>query len=168
MLWPQNFKKYDLLCWEEGDFFLGGGLVVCSGGELRWGRRRRNRGGESRQSGHILTFADRFTDRIISFVISSAILTINRARHYTEISLCIPRWFRRHVKRRIGHITVWICHFESLGDSIGKITRKNLHVSEPSFFFNSAYFVRHSVGKYRPNVSVGIYWWNDGRKTFCW
>jgi len=31
-------------------FFLGGGeggLVVCSWGELRWGRRRRNRGGEA-------------------------------------------------------------------------------------------------------------------------
>ena len=66
-------------------FFGGGGLVVCSRGELGWGRRRRNRGGESRQSGHILTFADGFTDSIILSVISSAILTANRARHCTKI-----------------------------------------------------------------------------------
>jgi hypothetical protein len=40
----------------------GGGLVVCRWGELRLGRRRRNRGGEGRQSWHILTFSDGFTD----------------------------------------------------------------------------------------------------------
>jgi hypothetical protein len=39
-----------------------GGLVVCRWGELGLGRRRRNRGGEGRQSGHILTFPDGFTD----------------------------------------------------------------------------------------------------------
>jgi len=39
-----------------------GGLVVCRWGELRLGRRRRNRGGEGPQSCHILTFSDGFTD----------------------------------------------------------------------------------------------------------
>ena len=39
-----------------------GGLVVCRWGELGLGRRRRNRGGEGRQSCHILTFPDGFTD----------------------------------------------------------------------------------------------------------
>ena len=39
-----------------------GGLVVCRWGELGLGRRRRNRGGEGRQRGHILTFSDGFTD----------------------------------------------------------------------------------------------------------
>jgi hypothetical protein len=39
-----------------------GGLVVCKWGELGLGRRRRNRGGEGRQSFHILTFSDGFTD----------------------------------------------------------------------------------------------------------
>jgi len=39
-----------------------GGLVVCRWGELGLGRRRRNRGGEGRQRGHILTFFDDFTD----------------------------------------------------------------------------------------------------------
>jgi len=44
-------------------FFRGeGGLVVCRWGELGLGRRRRNRGGEGRQSCHILTFSDGFTD----------------------------------------------------------------------------------------------------------
>jgi hypothetical protein len=45
-------------------FFVwgGGGLVVCRWGELGLGRRRRNRGGEGRQRGHILTFSDGFTD----------------------------------------------------------------------------------------------------------
>jgi len=155
MLWPQNFKKYDLLCWEEGDLFFGG-LVVCSKGELGWERRRRNRGGEGPHSWHILTFTDGFTDRIIPFVIPSAILTINRARHCTEIPVWISRWFRWHFNRWIGHVNVRSCRFESLGDSVGKITCKNLHVSKPPFFFNSEYSICHSVGKYRPNVSVDI------------
>jgi len=37
-----------------------GGLVVCRWEELGLGRRRRNRGGEGRQRGHILTFSDGF------------------------------------------------------------------------------------------------------------
>jgi hypothetical protein len=133
MLWPQNFKKYDLLCWEEEDFFFG--LVDCSRGELGWGRRRRNRRGEGRQIGHILTFTNRLTDRIIPSVSPSAILTVNRARHCTELLVWIPRWFRRHFKWWIGHVTVRSCRFESLGDSISKITRKNLHNSEQPFLF---------------------------------
>jgi len=39
-----------------------GGLVVCRWGELGLGRRRRNRGGVGRQSCHILTLSDGFTD----------------------------------------------------------------------------------------------------------
>ena len=39
-----------------------GGLVVCRWGELGLGRRRRNRGGQDRQRGHILTFSDGFPD----------------------------------------------------------------------------------------------------------
>ena len=85
-----------------------------------------------------------------------------------------------------GHVIVRICRFEFLGNSIGilngetvmspyrvavlnpsvipleKITRKNLHVSEPPFFFNS----EHSIGNHRPNVSVGINRRNDGQKKF--
>jgi len=166
MLWPQNFKKYDLLCWEEGDFFWGG-LVVCSWGELGWERRRWNRGGEGRQSGHILTFTDGFTDGIISSVIPSAILTVNRTRHRTELLFWIPRWFRRWLCRWIGHVTVRSCRFESLGDSVGKNHPQNPPRQRTTFFFfNSEHFVHNSFGIYRPNVSVGIYWQNYGRIKF--
>ena len=120
---------------EKREIFVGGGVVVCSKGELEWGRKRRNRGGEGWQSGYILTFADRFTNRIIPSVILSAIPMVNRACHCTEISDWIPRWFHRHFKWWISHVNVRSCRFESLGDSVGKITRKNLHVSEPLFFF---------------------------------
>jgi len=79
-------------CAEKREFFFEGvGLVVCSMGELGWGKRRRNRGGEGRQSGHLLTFADGLTDGCIPSVIPSAILTVNRPRHYTEIPVSIPR-----------------------------------------------------------------------------
>jgi hypothetical protein len=67
-------------CAEKREIFLGG-LVVCSWGELRWGRRRRNRGGEDRQRVDILTFADGH----IPSVIPSASLTVNMARHRTEL-----------------------------------------------------------------------------------
>jgi len=74
-------------CAEKREIFFLGGLVVCNRGELGWGRRRRNRGGEGRQSGHILTFTNGFTNIIIPSVSLSAILKVNRARHYTEISV---------------------------------------------------------------------------------
>jgi hypothetical protein len=73
-------------CSKKREIFVGGS-VVCSRGELGWGRRRRNRGGEGRQSGYILIFADGFTDKIIPSLIPSAILMVNRARHCTEISV---------------------------------------------------------------------------------
>jgi hypothetical protein len=117
MLWPQNFKKYNLLCWDEGDFCLGG-LVVCRWGELGLERRRRNRGGEGRQRGHILTFPTVSPTENPS-VIPSAILTETSTRHRTDLPFLIPQWFHRNFKRWTGHVTVRICHFESLGDSIG-------------------------------------------------
>ena len=51
-------------CADMREIFVwgGGGLVVCRWGELGLGRRRRNRGGEGRQSWHILTFSDGFSD----------------------------------------------------------------------------------------------------------
>jgi len=48
----------EIFVWGEG------GLVVCKWGELGLGRRRRNRGGGGRWSGHILTFTDGFPDGI--------------------------------------------------------------------------------------------------------
>jgi len=84
-----------MTCYAEKREIFFGGVVVCSWGELRWERRRRNRGGEGRQRGDILTFADGFTDGPIPSVIfltvmmisviPSAFLTVNRARHCTEL-----------------------------------------------------------------------------------
>jgi len=71
---------------EKREFFFGeAGCLQFGRGELGWGRRRRNRGGEGRQSGHILTFAEGITDRLLLSMIPSTILTVNRSRHCTEI-----------------------------------------------------------------------------------
>jgi hypothetical protein len=96
-----------------GRFLFGGegGLVVCRWEELRLGRIRRNRGGEGQQRGHISTFFRRFHWRNTPSVILSAILT--------DLPFGIPQWFRQHFKWWTGHVTVRICHFESLSDSIG-------------------------------------------------
>jgi hypothetical protein len=105
-------------CAEKREIFFWGALVVCSWGELRWGRRNRNRGGEGRLRGDILTFVDGFTDGPIPSVILSASLTANRACHRTELPFWIPRWFHRHFHRWIGHVTVRSWHFESFDYSV--------------------------------------------------
>jgi hypothetical protein len=60
--------------------FVWRGLDVCRWRELGLERRRRNRGGEGRWSGHILTFTDD-----IPSVKPSMILTEQSTRHRTEI-----------------------------------------------------------------------------------
>jgi len=97
-------------------FVWGGrqGLVVCRLGELGLGRRRRNKGGEGRQRGHILTFFDGFTDEFFvgdsigysdekidtspyrsaisnPSMIPSAFQVVNRSRHRTDLPFRIPR-----------------------------------------------------------------------------
>ena len=54
-------------------------------GELGWGRRRRNRGGDGRQSGYILALIDGNTDGLIMSVIPSVSLMVNWSHHYMEI-----------------------------------------------------------------------------------
>jgi hypothetical protein len=104
------------------------------------------------------------------------------------------RTLRRLFWRKHRHVTVRICHFKSLGESVGnlngepvtslyghctgsrfwirrwfrwkQITRQNLHVSDPPFFKFRNFSVRNSVGKYRRKFSVGIYRLNYGRKSF--
>jgi hypothetical protein len=148
------------LCWEEGKFFFLGWLFAV-GESWDWKEEE-----QSWQSGHILTFTDGFTDRIILSMILSAILTVNR------------------------HVTVRKFRFESLDDSVDMLNGEvvtspyrsavldpsvipsvkspaKMSTSANCLFFNSAYSVCHSVGKYRPNVSVGIYRWNDGWKKLC-
>ena len=56
-------------------------------GELGWGRRRRNKGGEGRQSGDTLTFAEGIIDRLMLSMVPLAILMVNWLRHCTEISV---------------------------------------------------------------------------------
>ena len=138
-------------------FFLVRGLVVCSRGELGWGRRRRNREGEGRQSGHLLTFTDGLTNGIIPSVSPSAILMVNRACHCTKILVWIPRWFLWHFKRWIGHVTVRSCRFEFLDDSVCKITLKNLHVNKPPFFIlnNSSVILSGNTDRMCPSVYIG-------------
>ena len=58
-----------------------GGWLQFGRGELGWGRRRKSRGGESRQSVYILAFTDGITDGHVP----SVILTLNGSRHCTEI-----------------------------------------------------------------------------------
>jgi len=84
-----------VLIW--GRFLFGGegGLVVCIWGELGLGRRRRNRGGEGRWT--YINFYRRF--------------------HLRNIR----RWNRRWFWRINRHVTARICHFKSIGDSVGNI-----------------------------------------------
>ena len=63
----------------------GGGYLQFGRGELGWGRRTRNKGGDSWQSGDILTFTDGIIDGLILSVILSVILMVNWSRHYMEI-----------------------------------------------------------------------------------
>jgi len=104
----------------------------------------------------------------------SVILTETSTRHSTDLPFQIPWWVRRQFKRQTGHVTVRAV----ILNPPEKITRQNLHVSDPSFFFNSKTFssVIQSVttdgnilsgvtdwitdGK----VSVGSYRLNYGRK----
>jgi len=75
-----------MTCAEKREIFFGGaGCLQFGKGELGWGRRRRNRGEEGRQSGHILTFADGITDELLLSEIPSVILTVNRSRHCKDI-----------------------------------------------------------------------------------
>jgi len=153
-------------CAEKREFFFFWRASCLQLGELGWGRKRRNRGGEGRQSGDILTFVDGFTDGIISSVILSAILTVNRARHHTKLPFWNPRWFRRHFKQWIGHVTIRSCNFESLSDSVGKNHPRKPSHQRTAFFFNFEHFIHNFVGNYRPNVYVGIYRQNDEQTKF--
>ena len=73
----------EIFVWGEG------GLVVCRWEELGLGRRRRNRGGEGQQRGHLLNFSNGLTDK--SAVTPSAILTEKSTRHLTDLPFRIPR-----------------------------------------------------------------------------
>jgi hypothetical protein len=62
-----------------------GGWLQFGRGELGWGRRRRNRGRECRQSGYILAFTDGFTDGHVPSVYPPVSSLVTVPRHCTEI-----------------------------------------------------------------------------------
>jgi len=148
----------EIFVWGEG------GLVVCRWGELGLGRRRRNRGGEDRQSGHILTFPDGFTDGT-SIGEPSVILTEQSTCHRTDLPFQIPRLFRRQFKRRTGHVAVRAVFLNPSVIPSEKITCQNLHVSDPPFFYDEHYSVCNSVGNYRWKFAVGSYRLNYERNS---
>jgi len=112
-----------------------------------------------------ITFVYGFTDRIIPSAIPSAILMINKARHCTEISLWILRWFHRDVKRWIGHVTVRICCFESLDDSVGKITQKTSTSANHIFLIQHIPSVIPSINTDRMCSSVYTGEMTNGKKS---
>jgi hypothetical protein len=71
-------------CAEMREIFVWGkGVVVCRWGELGLGRRRRNRGGEGRQRGHILTFSHGFSN---GFSVGDSDRKINTSPYGSAIS----------------------------------------------------------------------------------
>jgi len=100
-----------------------GGWLKFGRGELGWGRRRRNRRRESRQSGYILAFNDGIIDG--HFPLVSPPVTM--PRHCTEI------------------------RFESLGHSVGKIIWKK-STSSHRCNFSKIYIFRPQFGRYIPTV----------------
>jgi hypothetical protein len=152
-----------------------GGLVVCKWGELGLGRRRRNRGAEGRHRGNILTFSDGFTD---GNSVGDSILTEKPTRHRTDLPFRIPQWFRWHFKRWTGHVTVRICYFESLSDSVGNLNGEPVTSLYGAVVLNPSVIPSVKITSPKPlrqrptffflirNVFVGSYRLNYGRKRF--
>ena len=172
-------------------FWGEGGLVICRWRGLGLGRRR-NGGGECRQSGHIFTFADGLTDGFIPSVNTlakpSVILTGNR--HVTAktcfsnpsvISLvfftlhrsCHPYESDISNPSVIPSVLLMVNRSEHTYGS--SVLNPSVILSEKSpaktsasgtrlFFINSELSVRNSVGNYRWNITVGNYRPNYGRK----
>ena len=165
-------------------FWGEGGLVICRWGGLGLGRRRRNGGGECRQSGHIFTFADGITDGFIPSVNTSAnpsvILTGNRhvtARICYSNPSVIPSVFitvhrsRHRYGSDISNPSVFLpvnMSHHAYGPQVlipsAKSPAKTLAPSTRSFFINSEFSVGNSVGNYRRNKSVGNYRLNSRQK----
>jgi len=87
-----------------------GGWLQFGRGELGWGRRkgrrRRNRGRESRQSGYILAFTDEN--------VSSVSPPVTVPRHCTEIPVWIPQLFRRQNRLKKIHVITPLQLFKNL------------------------------------------------------
>jgi len=138
MLWPQNFEKYNLLCWYEENLYWGGGGGAGQMGRVgirkkkeKWGRR-----GSPELS--YINFFWRFHQRIFHWWLRRWFwqkyrhVTV-RIYHFKSLGESIGNLNGEPVTSLYGHYTG--CRFESVGDSVeNKITRQNLHVSDPPFF----------------------------------
>ena len=185
-----KLQEIQLVVLRWGRFLFGGegGLVICRWGDIGLGIRRRNGGGECRQSGHIFTFPDGITDRITSSVNTSVtpsvILTVNRhvtARTCFSNPSVIPSVF----------LTVHrSCHSYGSGISnpsvlltvnrsdhtygspvlnpsvilLEKSPAKTSTLATRPFFINSELSVRNLVNNYRRNTTISNYRPNYGRK----
>ena len=169
----KSVGKLVVLRWGRFLFWGEGGLVICRWGGLGLGRRRRNGGGECRQSGHIFTFADGLTDSFILSVNTSAkpsvILTGNRhvtARTSYSNPLMIPSVFltvHRSCHRYgsgISNPSVLLTVNRSHHAYDSPVCISSVIPSEKSpaktfapptrpFFINSEFSVSNSVGNYR-------------------
>jgi hypothetical protein len=82
----KSIRKMSAYVEEKRDIFRGvGGCLQFGRGELGCGRRRRNRGGQSRQSVDLLAFTDGITDGHVLSVYPSVSLMVNGPYHCTEI-----------------------------------------------------------------------------------
>jgi len=79
-----HIQKYNLSVEKRGRVGIGVWLQFGRG-ELGWGKRRRNRGRECRQSGYIVAFTDRITDETFSSVYPSVSPPVTVPRHCIEI-----------------------------------------------------------------------------------
>jgi hypothetical protein len=57
----------------------------------------------------------------------------------------------------MGHITVRISWFESLGNSIGKIACKNIHIIELVFFLKILYIPSVILSVYTGGMMLSVY-----------
>ena len=134
------------------------GLVICRWGGLGLGRKRRNGGGDCRQSGHIFTFADGLTDGFYSVGETVGNSDGQSTRHRTDLLFKslgdsvgifngapvmspVRIWHFKSVGNSVGIVNgeqvpsrVRAPGFNSVDESVGKITRQNLRATYPPFF----------------------------------
>jgi hypothetical protein len=101
-----------MTCVKKRGFFFWG-VVVCSLGGESWDRKKEVDIGEER----------------VGRVVIYSLLLMESPTDF----LC--RWFRRQFRWWIGHITAWRSWFESLGDSVGKLSTKTSTSANRLFFF---------------------------------
>ena len=140
MLWPQNFKKYNLLCWDEEDFCLGArGVGYLQMGRVRIRKKKEKWGRRVSKEWPYIHFFRRPHRRNNTVGNSDGKSTRHRTDLLfkslgdsvgifdgTPVTSPIRIWHFKFVGDSIGIFNgamvtspVWIWHFKSVGDSIG-------------------------------------------------